>query len=1270
MVGLLKRSILGLLTAILLCALGGADPAFAASPWWHLSFEARPTSVQPGTAEDAVQEFTVGLGERYQFKSSQLIHEYGGEIEEEPEGNSIIEGSAGSDQEMREALETMWGHGTVEVTGGPENEGKYLVKWVGARADQPVEDMLLDNQSGLVKDIAGGQSDGEIVINVQNLGDVPVDAASVPVTVTDKLPAGLKAVGVQGVRIQGGTSCVRPAGPCTDTASLSPYEGFQMIVYVNANAGAKSGEVNEAIVSGGGLPAVARREAVSMSDTPLKFGVENYELDAEEPGGALDTQAGSHPFQLTTTISLNQERNPAKTLSGLAKDLSFRLPPGLIGNPTPFAQCPNTDFTYASGGSCPLDTVVGVAHVKIGVNIGFGPEVRSISVPLYNLEPGYGEPARFGFNILGTETYLDTSVRTGGDYGVTVDVHNITQEVDFLSSQVTFWGVPGDPRHDAQRGEACLDGGGTCVHLEEKSPPPLLDLPTSCTGPLQSSVGADSWAQPGAFVFVPTGEAMQALDGCNKLPFSPQISVSPDESTGSTPSGLNVDIHVPQALVTDGTALAESNVKNTTVALPEGVILDASSADGLQACSDAQIGFIGVNPTSGVDEFTSGAPSCPEQAKIATVKIKTPLLPEALEGEVYLASPQNFAGSLENPFGSLVAMYIVAEDPKAGVIVKLPGKVVPNPLTGQLVSTFEDTPQLPFEELELHFFGGERAPLATPGLCGSYTTAASMTPWSENPASEPFSSFGIFSGPELQTGSGVQRVACSNPLPFSPTLESGTTNINAGGFSTLDTTLSREDGQQSLSSVVLHYPNGISGLLNGVKLCAEAQANAGTCGPESEIGETTISVGLGGDPFTVTGGKVYITEKYEGASFGLSIVNPAKAGPFILQEGRPVVVRAKVEVDPITAALTVTSDPPGSAHAIPTIIEGIPLQVKHVNVTVDRPGFTFNPTNCTASHVTGTIKSAEGSSSAVSVPFQVTNCASLKFEPKFAVSTSGKTSRNNGASLHVNLSYPPGAIGKDANIGKIKVDLPRQLPSRLTTLQKACTSAQFEANPAGCPADSRVGQAKAITPLIPVALEGPAYFVSYGGAKFPELVMVLQGYGVTLDVHGETYISKAGITSSTFNTVPDAPVGSFELTLPEGPDSALAANGNLCKSKLAMPTAFVGQNGAEIHESTPIDVTGCKPSVSIVRDSVKGANVAIAASVPSAGKLVAEGSGLSRVVKRTGKAGTLAFSLKLSARKQALLRGHPGRKLAVVVKLLFTPAHGQRLTAGVTVNVG
>jgi hypothetical protein len=375
-------------------------------------------------------------------------------------------------------------------------------------------------------------------------------------------------------------------------------------------------------------------------------------------------------------------------------------------------------------------------------------------------------------------------------------------------------------------------------------------------------------------------------------------------------------------------------------------------------------------------------------------------------------------------------------------------------------------------------------------------------------------------------------------------------------------------------------PPGLSGTLAGVALCGEAQADAGTCGPESLIGETTVSVGLGNSPYTVTGGRVYLTGPYEGAPFGLSIVNPANAGPFHLGN---VIVRAKIEVDPHTTQLTITSDTTGP-YAIPPSIKGIPLQIKHINVTVSRPsGFTFNPTNCNPQAITGGLSSTEGATAGLAVPFQATNCAALAFAPKFAVSTSGKTSKANGASLAVKLTYPNAPQGSEANIARVKVDLPKQLPSRLTTLQKACTAAQFEANPAGCPAASVIGHAKAITPILPVPLEGPAYFVSHGGEAFPSLIVVLQGYGVTVDLVGTTFISKTGITSSTFKTVPDVPVGSFELTLPQGPYSALTAIGNLCTSRLSMPTEFVAQNGVVIHQTTPVGVTGCPKKKTLTR---------------------------------------------------------------------------------------
>ena len=755
---------------------------------------------------------------------------------------------------------------------------------------------------------------------------------------------------------------------------------------------------------------------------------------------------------------------------------------------------------------------------------------------------------------------LDTSVRTGGEYGVTVTSSDISQMASLVGIRFTFWGVPGDPRHDNTRGWDCMFETGPCPGSAALAPPPLLGMPATCSQPFETTVRGDSWEAPGlpAQQIEPvTYQLPAALDGCNHLPFEPSLTVAPDIPDGSSSTGLTVGVHVPQTATLNPKGLAESTLKDTTVALPQGVGINPGGADGLQACSEAQIGFTGVEAGSGLDLFTPSLPEpfCPDASKIGTVKISTPLLPHPLEGAVYLAAQD------ANPFDSLVAMYIVARDPSSGVLVKLPGAVHLDEQTGQVVATFENTPDLPFEDLEMHFFGGERAPLGTPDQCGTYRTEAAFTPWSGNEAVHPASTFDITSGPSGKP--------CSSPLPFAPTLTAGTTSIQAGGFSPFTMTMSREDGNQDLQSIQLHMPPGLLGTLSSVKLCAEAQANAGTCGPESLIGHTTVSVGLGGHPFSVTGGEVFITGSYQGAPFGLSIVNPAKAGPFDLGN---VVVRARIEVDPTTSALTITTDPSGP-YAIPHIIDGIPLQIQHVNVSIDRPAFTFNPTNCSPLAVTGTLGSAQGASAALSVPFQVTNCAVLAFKPKLEASTSGRPSRANGTSLHVALTYPAGPY--DANIAKVKVELPKALPSRLTTLQKACTAAVFEADPANCPAASIVGRATATTPVLPVALSGPAYFVSHGGEAFPSLIVVLQGYGVTVHLVGSTFISKQGITSSTFKTVPDVPVGSFELTLPQGPYSALTANTNLCKAKLAMPTEFLGQNGALIKTTTRIATSGC-----------------------------------------------------------------------------------------------
>ena len=1033
---------------------------------------------------------------------------------------------------------------------------------------------------------------GTILVTATNLGDAPANGQASPVTITDKLPVGLTAKSVRGsaglyapndVSGPGYRGLVECKLESTSSVSclynsgqIPSYERLQVEITVEL-AKEVVGD-NEAQITGGEAASKRLKRPLNVSAEPTQFGIENYEFVPEEEGGQVDTQAGSHPFQVTSTFALNQTATepyqPAQP-----KDQYFDLPVGFVGDPTVFPQCTVAQFDENAGeyiNGCPADTAIGVAMITsktVGRSAGGVFSLFTFEVPLFNLEPSVGEPARFGFDVVSNPVVLDTAVRTGENYGLVVKVHDTTQLPAFLEARVSIWGVPGDPRHDSSRGWSCgyseaealefVCPGGTSV----PKPLPLLTMPTSCAFPFETSATADSWAKPGEFTKPvvyslqnETGEPL-SLDGCNRLPFDPTISVAPDSTNASTPTGLSVGVHVPQDATLNAYGLAESSVKNTTVALPAGVQIAPGGADGLEACSEPEIGYLpGQSSPPRELSFTDGLPApketpqepfCPNGAKIGTAEIQTPLLPNPLTGAVYLAQQNS------NPFGSLVAMYVVAEDSVSGVLIKVAGQVHLDPVTGQIVTTFENTPELPFENLNLHFFGSARAPLSTPPLCGAYTTTSNIEGWAGNPASTPSSTFDINAGPN--------GAPCADPRPFTPGFQAGSLNLQAGSFTPFELTMTRPDADQTLSRVEMQMPPGLLGTLSNVKLCPEPQASQGTCGPESLIGETTVSAGLGNDPYTVTGGKVYITTGYKGAPYGLSIVNPAKAGPFDLGQ---VIVRATISVDPHTAALTIKSDP------LPTIIDGIPLQIQHVNVSVNREKFTFNPTNCNKTQINGTLSSTEGVSTPVSTSFQVTNCATLAFKPKLTANTSGKTSRTSGASLHVKLTYPDGPY--DANIARVKVDLPKQLPSRLTTLQKACPAAVFEANPASCPAASIVGHATATTPVLPVPLEGPAYFVSHAGEEFPSLIVVLQGYGTSVDLVGTTFINtKTNITSSTFKSVPDVPVGTFELTLPQGKYSALAATANLCSTKLAMPTAFVGQNGAELHQSTPISTTGC-----------------------------------------------------------------------------------------------
>jgi hypothetical protein len=1081
-----------------------------------------------------------------------------------------------------------------------------------------------------------------VAINVVESGNAEVSANSTHLTITDTLPAGMtiksiihKVAGQTGEQPAAwnctgtGTNVVKCtynslAVPILERYTVPPY-GFLELGLRTENAIAPGTYENSLSIEGGreavepehqkvveGTPIpeteeVPRQEVkktFTVSSAPAPFGVEQggYSIAPEDENGQPERRAGVHPFQLTTTFNLNESfeqvgeaTQPVPSAPGLPKNLHFNLPPGLLGNVTNVPTCSSVQFgsTSSSHNACPENTAIGLAEVQVD-EPRRGALIK-VAVPVFNLEPQEGEPARFGFIAVRAPVYLDTHVRSGdasgapggGDYGVEVSVHEATQLVDVLATEVTLWGAPGDARHDNSRGWACLNHGAEveqsipCGPTEARAGTFLIS-PTSCASPLFTSVDGESWpvkraGEPGLGVSTPLSASFQFPSGfedCGALPFEPSIKLKPNKTTASTPTGLEVDVHVPQQSTIDAESRAESAVKATTVRLPEGVQLSPSAADGLQACSEGEIGYQGgggIDPYSPSEEtreplrFNPDPVKCPDASKVGTVTVKTPLLKNELHGSVYLAA-QN-----ANPFGSLVALYIAAEDPKSGVLVKLAGEVKLNGATGQITSTFVNTPQVPFEDFIVKFNDGPRASVSTPPGCGSYTTGAGFVPWStgvERAASSPSGEFDITSGP----GGG----ACPNPQPFGPGFAAWAGNTQAGAYTPFSVTIERPDSNQAVKTVSVTLPPGAAAMLSSTTPCAEPQASNGTCGPESLIGHATASSGYGSDPFTVTGGLVYITGPYHGAPFGLSIVTPANAGPFHLGN---VIVRSTINVDRSTAAVTIGSTLPTFVSTSEHPDTGIPLQLKRINVVVDRPNFQFNPTNCTPMSVTGTLGGAGGGSARVSSPFKTENCSVLPFHPQLTASTQGNASKLNGASLTVKVSSTPG----QANIAKTRLVLPIALPSRLTTIQKACLAAVFEANPAGCAEGSNIGTATVHTPVLKSPLTGPAYLVSHGNAAFPDVEFVLQGEGITLILDGQTDIKK-GITTSTFNAVPDAPVTTFETTLPEGPHSALTSNVaeskhfNLCGTKLVIPTTITGQNGVVIQQETKVPVTGCKKS--------------------------------------------------------------------------------------------
>lgn len=914
------------------------------------------------------------------------------------------------------------------------------------------------------------------------------------------------------------------------------------------------------------------------------FGLKEVDVTFGKEGGGPAVLAGSHPENMSTRVSFNTTTLPGELElpDEQLRNLVAELPVGFIGNPMAVDKCSGTDFVDINPNNsvpaCPNDAVVGVVNVS-GRLDARPPDDNAPSgyVPVYSLEPGPGEVAKLGFAFLQVPVTIEARLSERAPqekepYRIIASVVNTPQVLQLFETELILWGNPSNSTHDPFRG-SCLDVNASVGKLVSKGncpmtledPPPFLTMPRSCTGALESQFTAKPWEDPDVVASEPVltfdETVPPGMTGCDELEFSPEVSLAPTGSAADSPSGIAFDLEIddPGLVSTDPGARAQSDIQKVVATLPEGVAVNPSLAGGLEACTSAQIA-----QETASSPFGSG---CPSASKIGTVEVETPLLDQKLTGSVFVAKQQ------DNPFGSLLALYVVIKSPELGVSVSLAGRVDPDPRTGQIVSTFEELPQIPFSRFELRFREGPRAPLIAPTLCGSYTTKTVLTPWAD--PEEPVTRSSTF-----EVTSGANGQACPSGPSFAPSLNAGTLSPLAGAYSPFAMRLQRNDGTQRLAGLELDLPKGLVGKLAGIPYCpdgvlasiaAQNQPGQGagqiaspSCPGASQIGKATVGAGAGTSPVYIDTGKVYLAGPYKGAPLSVAIVNPAVTGPFDLGN---VVVRAALYVDPNTAQIHTVSDP------IPTILHGIPLDVRDVQLTLDRPDFTLNPTSCDELAFVGTATSEQGATAPLRQRFQVSSCSSLGFKPQLTLSLLGKTKRTGHPALNAVLRPKPG----QANIGRTVVMLPKSQFIDNAHIGNPCTRPQFAEN--NCPSVSLLGKAKAFSPLLDQPLEGRVYFRSNGGDReLPDIVVDLQGQiHVTLVGFVDSVKVKGSEKSrlrTTFATVPDAPVSKFELSLFGGKKGLLVNSENLCARPRYATVQMDGQNG-KAHDAEVRIKTSC-----------------------------------------------------------------------------------------------
>jgi hypothetical protein len=819
-----------------------------------------------------------------------------------------------------------------------------------------------------------------------------------------------------------------------------------------------------------------------------------------------DTRAGAHA-DMTTDMKLELDKQDGKGIPGGAlRDTRVANPVGLAGNPNNIAQCTRAQFSTRT---CPKNSQIGEGEFDILLG---GAIPLPSHAEVYNLVPPKNAPAVFGLStaistqVLGVESRPD-------DYGLDIvvpEAPNLAPAIWIRGSKLTFWGVPWD-HWDAPTQAA-------------NPRRPFMSNPTSCDRPLETKISVNAYGDPVKQYTSSLTATNPPVTGCDELSADPQLSVAADNVVDS-PSRVNVDISVPYD--NDAAGRSTPALRDTTVVLPEGMSLNPAMAAGLTACTDAQFGL-----RSGV------APECPGESAIGIVGIDVPLLGDRIQGRIYVGEPVP-----GDPYRVFVHGYA------SGVHVKMLGSITADPRTGRLTTTFNGTPQVPFTRMAMVFRGGPLAPIASATSCGVKTAVATFLPWSGGP--------GLSRTAGVTVVGGAGNPDCASPAPFNPRFTAGTVGSGAGKDAGLVLAIGREDGQRALGGLRMSLPAGVLGRLTAVPLCSAADGAAGTCSQDSQVGDTTVSVGAGSAPLTLRG-RVYLTRPYEaGDVAGMSIVVPGKAGPFDLGT---VVVRSRLTMRPDTS-IEVVTDP------FPTILQGIPLRMRQVIVELGRPGFTFNATDCSPRTITGTVTSADGAEAAVSAPYQASGCADLPFGPSMTIGTAAPSKDGGATGLRVEIGSTPG----QSNVRRVELTLPRQLGARIGgPLGTPCPIADWEAD--RCAESARIGHAEAETEVLPEPLAGAVYFVE-GSGGLPRIGVRLKG-AVTLDLMGEVALTSDGRVQNVFAEVPDVPLRRFALTMDGGSAAVLTGKG-LCAGPLRADRMILSHSGHEIRDSVAVDVSGC-----------------------------------------------------------------------------------------------